>query len=132
MYTILTKHEMPYGDLLLFDNGARREFGATAGTRYSRAVSYKINPVNKTIQQTWAYGKERGSETFSNIVSSAQYLPRSSHVLFSPGYQVPNINGAGSKVVEIDFATKKVVSEIGISTANGFGHHRAIKITAYP
>lgn len=123
---------MPNGDLLLFDNGSRREFDATARPMYSRAVSYKIDPVNKTVQQTWAYGKERGVETYSRIVSSAQFLPQSKHVLFGPGYQVPSANGAGSKIVEIDFATKQVMSEVSITTANGFGHHRAIKITAYP
>ncbi len=41
-----------------------------------------------TIQQKWQYGKERGLETFSAIVSSVQYLPATNHVLFSPGFQV--------------------------------------------
>ena len=123
---------MPNGDLLIFDNGSRREFDATSTFKYSRAVSYKIDPINKTIKQTWAYGKERGAETFSNIVSSAQFLPQSNHVVFGPGYQVPNSNGQGGKIVEIDYATKQVVSEISISSANLWGFHRAKKMSAYP
>ena len=123
---------MPNGDLLMFDNGSRREFDATPRTPYSRAVSYKIDPVNKTVQQTWTYGKERGAETFSNIVSSAQFLSQSRHIVFSPGYQVPNINGQGGKVAEIDYATERVVSEISISSANGWGFHRTKKMSAYP
>lgn len=123
---------MQNGDLLMFDNGSRREFDATPRTMYSRAVSYKIDPVNKTVQQTWAYGKERGAETFSNIVSSAQFLPQSNHIVFGPGFQVPNVNGQGGKAVEIDYGTKRVVSEISISSANGWGFHRVKKISAYP
>ena len=117
---------------MMFDNGAVREF-TPAAPKYSRAVSYKIDPVNMTVKQTWTYGKERGTETFSSIVSSAQFLPQANHVVFGPGYQVPNPSGGiGGKVVEIDFATKQVVSEIAISSANQWGFHRAIKVSAYP
>ncbi|GAB3038223.1 hypothetical protein GCM10027185_45850 [Spirosoma pulveris] len=123
---------MPNGDLLLFDNGSRREFNENATSKYSRVVAYKIDPINKTIKQTWTYGKERGVETFSNIVSSVQYLPQSNHVVFSPGYQVANSDGKGGKIVEIEYATRQVVSEISISSANGWGFHRAKKMSAYP
>lgn len=123
---------MPNGDLLIFDNGSRREFNASGTSKYSRAVSYKIDPNNKTIKQTWTYGKERGAETFSNIVSSVQFLPQSNHVVFGPGYQLHNSNGQGGKIVEIDYDTKQVVSEISISSANQWGFHRAKKMSAYP
>ena len=122
---------LPSGDLMLFDNGSNREFIASA-SKYSRAVTYKIDPAKLTVQQTWTYGKERGAETFSLIISSAQFLPQTNHVLYSPGFLVPNASGSGGKIVEVDFTTKKVVSEISISAANGFGFHRAIKMSAYP
>ncbi|UFH52356.1 aryl-sulfate sulfotransferase [Spirosoma sp. KNUC1025] len=122
---------LPNGDWMVFDNGSVREFNPAA-SKYSRAVTYKIDPVNKTVQQTWTYGKERGAETYSKIISSSQFLPQSNHVVFGPGYQVPNADGLGGKVVEIDYATKQVLLEISISSANGFGFHRAIKMSAYP
>ncbi|GAB3962023.1 aryl-sulfate sulfotransferase [Spirosoma harenae] len=122
---------LPNGDWMLFDNGAVREFNPSAA-KYSRSVTYKIDPVNMTVQQTWAYGKERGTETYSRIISSSQFLPQSKHIIFGPGYQVPNTNGKGGKVVEIDYATKQVVSEISISSANEFGFHRAKKMSIYP
>jgi arylsulfate sulfotransferase len=53
---------IPNGDFMVFDNGATRNFD-DAGPKYSRAVEYKIDTVNKTIQQKWQYGKERGLET---------------------------------------------------------------------
>ncbi|GAB4024087.1 aryl-sulfate sulfotransferase [Spirosoma koreense] len=122
---------LPNGEWLLFDNGAVREFNP-AGGKYSRLVSYKIDPTKMTVQQTWTYGKERGLETFSSIVSSVQFLPQSNHMVFCPGYQVQNTNGQGGKVVEIDIGSKQVVSELSISSANLWGFHRAKKMPVYP
>ncbi|MVM35024.1 hypothetical protein GO755_33670 [Spirosoma sp. HMF4905] len=121
---------LPNGDIMVFDNGDIREYNSAA-SRYSRAVAYKINPTTMTVQQTWTYGQERGIETYSQIISSVQFLAASNHVIFGPGYQVSNTTGQGGKVVEIDYATKEVVSEISISSANGWGFHRAKKMSAY-
>ena len=122
---------LPNGDWMMFDNGAVREFNGAA-PRYSRVVTYTIDPQKRTVRQTGAYGKERGADTYSSIVSSAQLLPQTNHVLFGPGSQVPNATGKGGKVIEVDWATKQVVSEISISSANGWGFHRAKKLSAYP
>lgn len=122
---------LPNGDFMFFDNGSVRNYDGTA-PRYSRAVEYKIDPVNMTIQQKWEYGKERGLETFSLIVSSVQYLPATNHVLFSPGFQVKNDNGQGGKVVEVDYATGKVVSQLSFSAANLWGFHQVRRMDAYP
>lgn len=122
---------LPNGDIMVFDNGDIREYDTEAG-RYSRVVSYRIDPSKMTVQQTWTYGKERGTETYAQLISSVQLLIPANHVLFAPGYQVPNATGLGGKLVEIDVATKTVVSEISISTANGWAFHRAKKMSAYP
>jgi len=123
---------MPNGNVLLFDNGDSRNFDGSQPVHYSRAVIYKINSADLTVQQVWAYGKERGAETFSRIVSSVKYLPGKDHILFSPGYGVPNSSGSGGKVVEIDYKTKNVVFETSISSANGWGFHRVKRIEMYP
>ena len=115
---------MPNGDWLLFDNGTHRNFDPTPGS-YSRAVAYRIDPVRRTVQQVWAYGKERGAETYSSIVSRVEYLPEVNHVRFCPGYQVPTATGAGGKIIEIDYATRQPVFEMSLTTGNGFGFHRA-------
>ena len=122
---------IPNGDLMLFDNGSYRNY-ATTPSGYSRAVEFKIDTVKKTVQQIWEYGKERGAATFSFVISSVQYLTATNHVLFSPGYQVPNATGLGGKMVEVDYATKKVVFQQSISSANGFGWHRAKRFGIYP
>lgn len=122
---------IPNGDLMMFDNGSIRNFNTSLPT-YSRAVEYKIDPVKMTVQQVWEYGKERGQETFSTIVSSVKYLADKNHVLFSPGYQVPNSTGNGGKIVEVDYATKKVVFQMSVSSANGWGWHRVQRLDLYP
>jgi arylsulfate sulfotransferase len=124
---------MPNGDLLLFDNGSSRNFNFTdTAIQYSRAVEYRINPAAMTVQQMWAYGKDRKKETFSLVISSVQYLPATNHILFCPGYKVPNTAGNGGKIVEIDYATKAVVFEEYISTATGEAFHRAKRTSLYP
>jgi len=121
---------LPSGDLLLFDNGTTRNFDGSL-PNYSRAVEYKINKANMTIQQVWEYGKERGIETYSAIVSSVFYLPGSNHILFSPGFNVQNKNGSGGKIVEVDYTTKKVVFQASVNNANGWGWHRVYRIPLY-
>ncbi|MEJ7740664.1 MAG: aryl-sulfate sulfotransferase [Chitinophagaceae bacterium] len=123
---------MPNGDLLLFDNGWRRNFNGADTDPYSRAVEYKIDPVKMTVRQVWQYGKERGIETYSRIVSNVQFLPKSNHVLFCPGFQVANSRGKGGKVVEVDYATGKAVFQSSISSQNLWGFHRTTRMSAYP
>lgn len=119
---------LPTGEWMLFDNGTHRNFDPAPGT-YSRAVAYRIDPVRMTVQQVWTYGKDRGAETFSSIVSRVQYLPQTNHVLFCPGYQVPTGGGAGGRIIEVDYASKQPVFELSVTAANGFGFHRAERTT---
>lgn len=123
--------QLPNGNYMFYDNGSVRNYDQSLG-RYSRAVEYKIDPVNLTVQQKWQYGKERGLETFSLIVSSVQYLPATNHVLFSSGFQVKNENGIGGKVVEVDYATKQVVLQLSFSAPNLWGFHQVQRISPYP
>jgi arylsulfate sulfotransferase len=122
---------IPNGDLMIFDNGTTRNYNNAASTYYSRAVEYKINDANLTVQQIWDYGKERGLETFSSIVSSVKYLD-DDHVLFSPGYNVANSTGNGGKIVEVDYATHNVVFQMSISSQNTWGWHRVQRMPIYP
>ncbi len=132
--------KMPNGNLMVFDNGTNRALDAADGNavvngapgKYSRAVEYKINEADMTVQQVWQYGKERDVACYSSIVSSVQYLPGSNHVVFAPGSFVQNATGKGGKIIEVDYSTKEVVNEISITTTNQFGFHRAKKINVYP
>jgi arylsulfate sulfotransferase len=121
----------PNGDLMVFDNGQTRNYNSNL-PNYSRAVEFKINETNMTVQQVWAYGKNNGASTFSPIVSSVQFYADKNHVLFSPGYEVGNATGNGGKIVEVDYATQQVVFQMSISSANGWGFHRVFRMPLYP
>ena len=118
------------GDIYLFDNGDNRDYGS--GGRYSRAVGYKIDPMNMTVQQIWDYGKERGHETYSRIVSDVDYLSDKNNILFCPGSRVDLGSGDfGAKIVEVDVDSKNVVFEMNIH-GTWIVFHRADRLTLYP
>lgn len=99
---------LPNGNLLVFDNGARRNINKE--NNYSRAVEYKINENTKTVAQIWQYGKERGNEFFSLIVGDVDYLPKTNNILITSGYVKPETDYS-AKIVEVDYQTGKVVFE---------------------
>lgn len=65
------------GDIMLFDNGTakvKREDAdqkVTGDDIYSRAVVYRIDTENMTIEQIFEYGKERGPEWYSDWISGS-------------------------------------------------------------
>ncbi len=116
--------------LFCFDNGDRRNYDGQQ--KYSRAVEYIIDQDNMTVQQIWTYGKERGLEAYSNIVSDVDYLPQQNNILFAPGSGVSNgVGKLGGKVIEIDYDTKNVVFEMSV-TAPYIVWHRVERMPLYP
>lgn len=122
---------MPNGNLMVFDNGDNRNY--TNAGPYSRAVEYKIDEVNKTIQQVWSYGKERGEETYARIVSKVTYVAENNSVLFTPGSS--SINGVAlGKAVEVDYDTKEVIFEATIVAPNPtfiINFHNVLRMPLY-
>ena len=77
----------------LFDNGFGREYGAAS--EYSRIVRYRLTENASgggTVQQMWHYGKDRGEELNSPIVSDVDYLPASDTYLMTAGSLFYNLN----------------------------------------
>lgn len=70
-------------DLTVFDNGDSRgmEQPALPTDKYSRAVEYKIDEKNMTVQQTWEFGKERGIDWYSPITSVVEYQPKTDSMM---------------------------------------------------
>ncbi len=123
---------LPDGTLLLFDNGDNRNY--TDQQLYSRAVVYRIDPSAMTIQQVWHYGKERGGDTFSRIVSDVDYHATEDNVVFMPGAAGSGASAYG-KVVEVDFTTSNVVFEATITppiAPFGITFHRVERLSLYP
>ncbi len=123
---------LPNGNIMIFDNGDNRNY-VNFGP-YSRAVEYEIDEINKTIKQVWSYGKNRGQETYSRIVSKVSYIPGKESILFTPGASVPN-GTAGGKVVEVDYTTKDVLFEATITPPNNVFNitfHNVLRVSVYP
>ena len=76
---------LPNGNLMLFDNGFGRNF--SNNNQYSRVVEYNITESNVggIVSQIWDYGKDRGEDMFSPIISDVDYLEESSSVFITAG-----------------------------------------------
>lgn len=109
---------LPNGNLLLFDNGLRRNFDPKP--TYSRAVEYKIDEANRTIKQVWQYGKERGLEMFSPITSDVDVLPNGNRLITSGNIRASGKPGHG-KMVEVTYPNNEVVFEADIYFKDALG-----------
>ncbi|MCR6575315.1 aryl-sulfate sulfotransferase [Campylobacter insulaenigrae] len=74
-FKIDEKSNKKYTYLSVFDNGDARGLSQPvfANLKYSRAVIYKIDHKNQTVEQIWEYGKQRANEWFSPITSLVEY-----------------------------------------------------------
>lgn len=74
-FKIDEKSSKRYIYISVFDNGDARGLSQPpfANLKYSRAVVYKIDQQNKTVEQIWEYGKQRKNEWFSPITSLVEY-----------------------------------------------------------
>ena len=91
------------------------------------------NAHNMTIQQVWKYGKERGTVTYSRIISDVDYDPETNHVFFSTGAVA--IDGDYGKVAEVDYDTKEVLFKAKVFppiAVFNIGFHRAKRLSLYP
>ena len=130
---------LPNGHIFVFDNGFRRHFVGNGPTSYSRGVEYAIDESAKTVQQVWEYGKERGNEYFSPIISDVDYLPQTGNRLIMPG--IARVGDApGAYVTEVSYPEGSVVSDAAIrfkgffKTEKFFGEiiYRSERLPLYP
>lgn len=81
----------PEGDVMCFDNGhyrskIREKFLLNKDS-FSRGVRYQINRRDKTVEQVWQYGKERGQEFFSSYIGNVEYYQDGHYMVHSGGIQ---------------------------------------------
>ena len=131
---------LPNGNLFLFDNGLNRVFSPDPPA-YSRGVEYLVDESAMTVRQVWQYGKERGNEFYSFIISDVDYLPTTGNRLIMPGIIDPGVN-PHALVTEVTTGSSQVVFEAKInfknmlSTGTGFGQfdivYRSERLPLYP
>lgn len=108
---------LPNGNLLIFDNGFFRNFGNSPN--FSRGVEYSVDELAMTVQQIWQYGKERGTDFFSPIISDVDHLHRTGNVLVMPGIvRPPDSSPSYALVTEVRYPDKQVVFEARIQFKN--------------
>jgi len=73
---------LPNGDLLLFDNGSSRHFGAICGS-LSRAVVYRIDETAMTVRQMGQFILSKPES--SCFVSNTHLLPETGNLFIQPG-----------------------------------------------
>lgn len=87
----------PDGTLLIYDNGTHRAFPPdpkiAPPEAYSRAVEYRIDEANRTVEEIWSYGGPGEEWFFSGYVSEADRLPRTGNVLITNGGRVRRPEG---------------------------------------
>ena len=133
----------PGGDVMCFDNGTLRsknkEHYLKNKDNFSRAVRYKINTDNMTIEQVWEYGRERGTDFFSQHISNIEYYGEGRYLVHSGGIQFYDGVPAERLLTELsdplvrrecvtlELCHDKVVLELRL----GSNYYRATKLPAY-
>lgn len=86
--------------LSVFDNGDSRgmEQPVFAEDKYSRAVIYRIDQKNMTVEQLWEYGKERGNAWYSAVTSLTEYQPDKDSVFVYSATAGAAINAEAKRV----------------------------------
>ena len=98
-------HNKETTDIILFDNHV--DIGVFSRTLYpdlnqfSRAVHYRTNENNMTIEQLWSFGEELSPTLFSTIISEVDYLAKDNKMLVLFGFIQQN-NLTGGKLFEVD------------------------------
>ena len=123
-----------HNKLIVFDNGNARSYTnpATPVNSYSRLVEFSINSNNKTVTQTFDFGKSYGSENFSPALGNVDYIDQNLFVCFPLIVKDVNGNASTSGAPSIRFMetdrNRNVVLDISIknrnSKTNGYRTYR--------
>lgn len=104
------------GTVTVFDNGDARfnEQPAFQSEKYSRAVEYKVNEDDMTVQQVWQYGKERGYEWYGAITSEVHWQTDKGTMFIFNGSRGIADKKLSASVIEIDPDNDKVKFEMSV------------------
>jgi arylsulfate sulfotransferase len=120
--------QLSNGNILLYDDGDYRGYYDDSGVpekSYSRAVEYKIDEVNKTIELVWSF--DNNKSMFTEFTGSVEQFNSTNTRMI--GYMDgANAIGQAPKILEID-SQNNTVFEVNIDVGNFY--YRAIKMDLY-
>lgn len=114
---------LPNGNILLYDNGNYRNFyNGPVEDDYSRAVEYKINEEEKTVQLVWEF--DYNHELFTTATGDVDLLENGNRLIgfMWSGNRTP-------KIVELN-ENDEIVFDIEIDVGEG-NYYRAEKFNLY-
>jgi arylsulfate sulfotransferase len=90
-------HFTEAGTLMMFDNGNYRavpfQQPTMAPDNYSRAVAYRVNESEMTVEQVYSYGAPQGDRFYSPFFGEAEILPVTGNLLITDGGRVETVDG---------------------------------------
>lgn len=107
-----------YATISVFDNGDGRghEQPALPHDKWSRAVEYKINEKDMTVEQTWQFGKERGWDWYSPVTSNVKWDPaKGTYWMLSGDVHLLSAERTKGIINEVDPKSGEVKVEIVLS-----------------
>lgn len=108
-----------YTTISIFDNGDGRGLKQPLlpKEKYSRAVEYRIDEKNMTVEQTWQFGKERGWDWYSVVTSNVKWDPeKRTYYILSGNALLLTKERTKAYINEVDPKTNDVKVEIVLST----------------
>ncbi|GAB7531686.1 aryl-sulfate sulfotransferase [Pseudomonas sp. 3A(2025)] len=107
------------GTLTVFDNGWGRDFSPTRlEGNYSRAVEYRIDEQQGTVEQVWEFGKDRGDAWYSPITSVVEYRPETdTQLIYSASIDFLTAQRLTRPVLsEVQYGTQTVLAEYRVTS----------------
>jgi arylsulfate sulfotransferase len=133
---------LPCGDILCFDNGTMRSKNKDRyllnKDNYSRAVRYRINSEKMAVEQVWEYGRELGSDFFSQHICNAEYYGKDHYLIHSGGLQY--VDGVPAETILMGDPLNYRRESVTICVVNGVktlemhverNFYRAIRLSLY-
>ena len=136
---------LPNGNILLYDNGNYRASPfkkiVPVANNFSRAVEYKIDEENMTVELIWEHGEFSNKTIFSGALGDANYLPQTGNILITHGniFENKSSKKLSAQIVEVTHTTparevfKVTVLDDTPDPQNGWRVYRSERITSlYP
>lgn len=105
-------------NIVLFDNGCFPD--TEIREMYSRAVIYKINEKNMTIEQVWQYGKELGKKFYSIAHGNVLFDYNNKSVLINSPFIILSHEEKQtvSNIREVNITTNELLFDVYIKAKN--------------
>src|SRR5699024_8803635 len=103
--------------------------------QYSQAIRYHIDEEEKSTEEIWSYGKDRGEDFFSHIIGNVQYLYHTDHILLNSGATEDDDSPTGTtgRIVEVDTKENpEVIFELAVQGKDEDAQKYTYRTWRYP